>query len=40
MTKPTTFFVGLDSHKDFISIAHAEAGRSGPTTLRSGTSSP
>ncbi len=30
MTKPTTFFVGLDSHKDFITVAHAEAGRSDP----------
>jgi transposase len=25
MVKPTTLFVGLDSHKDFISVAHAEA---------------
>jgi transposase len=30
MPKPTTLFVGLDSHKDFISVAHAEAGRSDP----------
>jgi len=30
MAKPTTLFVGLDSHKDFISIAHAEAYGSDP----------
>ncbi len=40
MTKPTTFFVGLDVHKGFISVAHAEAGRSDPTALRSGGLSP
>ena len=30
MRKPTTLFVGLDSHKDFISVAHAEAHRTDP----------
>ena len=25
MPKPTTLFVGLDSHKEFISVAHVEA---------------
>jgi len=27
MRKATTLFVGLDVHKDFISVAHAEAHR-------------
>jgi len=40
MTKRTTSFVGLDTHKDFITVAHAEAGRSDPTTLRLGSLSP
>lgn len=30
MSKPTTLFVGLDSHKDFVSVAHAEGGTSDP----------
>jgi hypothetical protein len=30
MPKPTTLFVGLDVHKDFVSVAHAEAHRSDP----------
>jgi len=30
MSEPTTLFVGLDVHKDSISVAHAEAGRTDP----------
>jgi transposase len=30
MAKPTTLFLGLDVHKDFITVAHAEAHRSDP----------
>jgi transposase len=30
MPKPTTLFVGLDAHKHFITVAHAEAHRSDP----------
>ena len=30
MRKATTLFVGLDVHKDFISVAHAEAHRTDP----------
>ena len=30
MTKTTTLHVGLDSHKEFITVAHAEAGSSDP----------
>ena len=30
MPKPTTLFLGLDAHKDFITVAHAEAHRSLP----------
>jgi len=30
MSKPTTLFVGLDSHKEFNSVAYAEGGSSGP----------
>ena len=33
MPKATTLFVGLDVHKDFISVAHAEAHRSDPPVL-------
>jgi len=30
MQQPTTLFIGLDVHKDSISVAHAEAHRSDP----------
>lgn len=30
MAKPTTLFVGLDSHKEFITVAHAESASSDP----------
>jgi transposase len=33
MNEPTTLFVGLDVHKDSISVAHAEAERSEPPTF-------
>ena len=30
MPKPTTLFVGLDVHKDFIAVTHVDAHRSDP----------
>jgi transposase len=33
VNEPTTLFVGLDVHKDSISVAHAEGGRSEPPTF-------
>jgi hypothetical protein len=34
MPKPTTLFVGLNVHKDFITVAHAEAHRPRCTSCR------
>jgi transposase len=36
MPNPTTLFVGLDSHKDFISAAHAEAASTDPPVFVGG----
>lgn len=36
MSKATTLFVGLDCHKEFIRVAHAESARSDPPAFVGG----